>query len=259
MASATQPKRRHWSCSLLSRPVVLPSSSSGVRAASSEPSTSASGVLGRIRLRLPRTPDAQPPRPRSRLPAAIHDRHSSWPLVHQRRPPCASPDEGDERAIGDVRAAITNIIRSGGGGSGSTLSSPCHCPPRHLSVEWSLTFVALALIAVAAISKRISGTPITPAILFVAFGLLVGPEVLGGIDLSRTGSTVRALAEATLVLVLFADASRIDFAAAAARASPPRAPPCRAPPEPAMPDAWATTGSRDEVADLRRRKPSAHE
>ena len=47
--------------------------------------------------------------------------------------------------------------------------------------------------------------------LFVAVGLLAGPEVLDGIDLSATSSTVRALAEATLALVLFCDASRIDL------------------------------------------------
>ena len=80
-------------------------------------------------------------------------------------------------------------------------------------MEWALAIVALALIGVAALSRRIAGTPITPAILFVSFGLLVGPEVLDGIDISSTSSTVRALAEATLALVLFSDASRIDFAA----------------------------------------------
>ena len=78
-------------------------------------------------------------------------------------------------------------------------------------MEWSLTIVALALIAVAAVSKRLSGTPITPAILFVSIGLVVGPEVLDAVDISSTSSTVRALAEATLALVLFSDASRIDF------------------------------------------------
>ena len=78
-------------------------------------------------------------------------------------------------------------------------------------MEWSLTFVALALIAVAAFSRRLSGSLLTPAMLFVAIGLLVGPKVIGGIDISSTSSTVRALAEATLALVLFADASRIDF------------------------------------------------
>jgi sodium/hydrogen antiporter len=78
-------------------------------------------------------------------------------------------------------------------------------------LEWSLGIVALALLAVAAVSGRVSGTPITPAMLFVAIGLLVGPRVLDGIDLSSTSSTVRALAEATLALVLFSDASRIDL------------------------------------------------
>src|SRR5690349_10130386 len=80
-------------------------------------------------------------------------------------------------------------------------------------MEWALALVALALIGVAAVSGRLSGTPITPAMLFVAFGLVVGPQVLDGIDLASSGSTVRALAEATLALVLFTDASRIDLAA----------------------------------------------
>ena len=80
-------------------------------------------------------------------------------------------------------------------------------------MEWSLAILALALIAVAAVSKRLSGSPITPAILFVSIGILVGPEVLDAVELSSTSSTVRALAEATLALVLFSDAARIDFAA----------------------------------------------
>jgi NhaP-type Na+/H+ or K+/H+ antiporter len=78
-------------------------------------------------------------------------------------------------------------------------------------MEWSLAIVALTLLAVAAISARLYGTPITPAIVFVAVGLLVGPEVLDGIDLESSSGTVRTLAEATLALVLFCDASRIDL------------------------------------------------
>ena len=77
--------------------------------------------------------------------------------------------------------------------------------------EWSLALVALALLGVAAVSRRLAGTPITPAMLFVAFGLLVGPKALDGVDLSSTGAAVRTLAEATLALVLFCDASRIDL------------------------------------------------
>jgi sodium/hydrogen antiporter len=78
-------------------------------------------------------------------------------------------------------------------------------------VEWALTTVALALLAVAAVSRRLSGTPITPAIVFVSIGLLVGPKVLDAVDIPSTSATVRALAEATLALVLFSDASRIDL------------------------------------------------
>ena len=47
--------------------------------------------------------------------------------------------------------------------------------------------------------------------VFVAVGLLAGPQVLEGIDLESSSSTVRTLAEATLALVLFCDASRIDL------------------------------------------------
>jgi NhaP-type Na+/H+ or K+/H+ antiporter len=78
-------------------------------------------------------------------------------------------------------------------------------------MEWSLAIVALALLGVAAVSARLSGTPITPAMALVSLGLLVGPEVVGEIDLPSSSPTVRALAEATLALVLFCDASRIDL------------------------------------------------
>ena len=78
-------------------------------------------------------------------------------------------------------------------------------------MEWSLAIVAATLLGVAAISGRLSGTPVTPAMVFVAVGFLAGPEVLGGIGLGSTSATVRTLAEATLALVLFCDASRIDL------------------------------------------------
>jgi len=78
-------------------------------------------------------------------------------------------------------------------------------------VHWALVLVSLALLGVAAVSRRLEGTPITPAILFVAFGLLVGPRVLGGIHASSSDSAVRVLAEATLAMVLFCDASRVDL------------------------------------------------
>src|SRR4051812_41257876 len=78
-------------------------------------------------------------------------------------------------------------------------------------MEWSLAVVALTLLGVAAISRRLSGTAVTPAMVFVLVGFLVGPEVLGGVDLESSSGTVRTLAEATLALVLFCDAARIDL------------------------------------------------
>ena len=78
-------------------------------------------------------------------------------------------------------------------------------------MKWVLVIVALALLGVAAVSRRLTGTPVTPAIVFVAVGLLVGPAVLDGIDLESSSATVRTLAEATLAMVLFCDASRIDL------------------------------------------------
>ena len=49
--------------------------------------------------------------------------------------------------------------------------------------------------------------------VFVAGGILVSGEVLGWLDPTIESSTVRWIAEATLTVVLFSDASRIDLAA----------------------------------------------
>jgi sodium/hydrogen antiporter len=77
-------------------------------------------------------------------------------------------------------------------------------------MHWALAVVALTLLAFAAISGRIAGTPITAPMVFTAVGLLFGSEALGLVELEPGGETVKLLAEATLATVLFADASRID-------------------------------------------------
>lgn len=79
--------------------------------------------------------------------------------------------------------------------------------------EWAFVFVALAILAVAAVSRRLSGTIVTPAMVLIAIGVLLGPKVLGEVEPSSYGEAVRVLAEATLALVLFCDASRIKVAA----------------------------------------------
>jgi NhaP-type Na+/H+ or K+/H+ antiporter len=76
---------------------------------------------------------------------------------------------------------------------------------------WSLAVAALVVIGYAAVSRRLERSVISAAMVFVAAGLVAGPEVLGWLDLEIESEGVRLLAEATLTLVLFTDASRIDL------------------------------------------------
>src|SRR5436309_2667761 len=78
---------------------------------------------------------------------------------------------------------------------------------------WSLAIVATLVLGYAGLSRRLERTVITAPMVFVAAGLVVGPEVLGWLDFGIENAAVRTLAEATLTLVLFADASRIDLTA----------------------------------------------
>jgi NhaP-type Na+/H+ or K+/H+ antiporter len=80
-------------------------------------------------------------------------------------------------------------------------------------MHWQLATLALILLGFAAISGRIEGTSITAAMVFTAVGLLVGVDALGLVDPAATGMEVKLLAEATLTVVLFSDASRIDLRA----------------------------------------------
>jgi NhaP-type Na+/H+ or K+/H+ antiporter len=57
--------------------------------------------------------------------------------------------------------------------------------------------------------------------VFTEVGLLVGSEALGLIDAAPAGEPVKLLPEATLALVLFADASRIDVRALRSELSVP--------------------------------------
>jgi NhaP-type Na+/H+ or K+/H+ antiporter len=80
-------------------------------------------------------------------------------------------------------------------------------------LTWALVSVAVAVLAVAAISRPLTGTPVTPAMLFVLIGVLAGPQVLDDLAPVPTGEAVRTLAEATLTVVLFSDAARIKLPA----------------------------------------------
>ncbi len=76
-------------------------------------------------------------------------------------------------------------------------------------MKWELAIVAASVLAVAGVSQRLTGTPVTPAMVFVVIGVLVGPLVIDQVAPAATGEGVKTLAEATLAVVLFADASRI--------------------------------------------------
>lgn len=78
---------------------------------------------------------------------------------------------------------------------------------------WGLLVVAAVILVYAALSRRLATTVVSAAMVFVVVGLVAGPEGLGILELHAGSAPVRLLAEATLVFVLFSDASRIDLGA----------------------------------------------
>jgi NhaP-type Na+/H+ or K+/H+ antiporter len=77
--------------------------------------------------------------------------------------------------------------------------------------QWALPSIALLLIGYGALSGRLQSTMVTQAMVFVAFGLVVGNRVLDLVDVDTANQFVRHLAEATLTLVLFTDAVRVNL------------------------------------------------
>jgi NhaP-type Na+/H+ or K+/H+ antiporter len=75
----------------------------------------------------------------------------------------------------------------------------------------SLVVVAGVFLAYAVLSRRLEGTPITAAMVFVGAGFLFSSEGLDWLHVGLDQEGVRVLAEATLAVVLFTDASRIDL------------------------------------------------
>jgi len=75
-----------------------------------------------------------------------------------------------------------------------------------------LAVLAIGLLLYAVVSKPLSRTVITPAIAFLAGGLVLGDAGLGLLELDAGSGSMRVLAEGALALILFTDASRIDIA-----------------------------------------------
>ncbi|HEX9259204.1 MAG TPA: cation:proton antiporter [Acidimicrobiales bacterium] len=89
------------------------------------------------------------------------------------------------------------------------------------SSGWAIAVTAGALLAFALVSRRLHGSPVSPAMVFVALGLLLGTEGLDIVGSNLDAAAVRLLAEVTLALVLFTDAASIHIRALARESSVP--------------------------------------
>ena len=72
-------------------------------------------------------------------------------------------------------------------------------------------FAALLIFAFGLFSKVSERSPVSAAMVFVAVGMIAGPIGLGFLKEGINAPLVRVLAEVTLVLVLFVDASTINL------------------------------------------------
>jgi NhaP-type Na+/H+ or K+/H+ antiporter len=77
----------------------------------------------------------------------------------------------------------------------------------------SLVVIAGVFLAYAAFSRRLEGTSLTAAIVFVGAGFVFGTEGFDWLHGSYNEHSISVLAEATLVIVLFTDAARINLPA----------------------------------------------
>ena len=75
----------------------------------------------------------------------------------------------------------------------------------------ALAIVTGGLLLYALVSGRLNGTVITAPLVFIVFGYVAGPGGLGVAQVDVDHSIVHAIAEFTLIVVLFADAARMDL------------------------------------------------
>ena len=75
-----------------------------------------------------------------------------------------------------------------------------------------LIFAALLILVYGLFSRLSERSPISAAMVFVSVGIIASPLGFDLLELGMKSSTVRVLAELTLILVLFVDASTIDIA-----------------------------------------------
>jgi sodium/hydrogen antiporter len=76
-------------------------------------------------------------------------------------------------------------------------------------MEADLALLALLVAGYSLVAARLERLSIGPPLVFLAIGLLLSDDALGGISLKPDAESVKLLAEVTLTLLLFADASTI--------------------------------------------------
>jgi NhaP-type Na+/H+ or K+/H+ antiporter len=77
----------------------------------------------------------------------------------------------------------------------------------------SIAVIAGGLLAFSLVSGRLHGTVVTPPMVFILFGFIVGADGLAIAKVNPDHSTIHFIAELTLILVLFTDAARINVRA----------------------------------------------
>lgn len=75
--------------------------------------------------------------------------------------------------------------------------------------EWAVVVAGGVIIGYAVLSRRLSTTPLSGPLVFLLFGLAIGPLGLDLLDRAKDPGITRTLLESALVLLLFADAARI--------------------------------------------------
>jgi NhaP-type Na+/H+ or K+/H+ antiporter len=80
-----------------------------------------------------------------------------------------------------------------------------------MSIEAGLAIFAILLVVYGGIGILLGRWSITMPIVFVIIGVLIGPYGLGFLPVKPGEETVKWLTEVTLALLLFADASTLDF------------------------------------------------
>jgi NhaP-type Na+/H+ or K+/H+ antiporter len=85
----------------------------------------------------------------------------------------------------------------------------------------AFVILAVALLAYAVLSRRLEQVSISGPMLLVAAGIVAGPQVLDTVHADLAHGSGLIFAEITLVVVLFADAARIDLRALRAEAALP--------------------------------------